>query len=107
MYLEYYGLKESPFNITSDSNLFFRSRNHEEALATVLYGIRERKGIILLTGEVGTGKTTLCKVILKEAPANLKTSLILNPYFSPTELLRAIVEDFGVKLKRFSKLDMI
>jgi len=107
MYLEHYGLKEAPFSITADSSLFFRSKHHNEALSTVLYGIKERKGIILLTGEVGTGKTTLCRVLLKEIPEEYKTSLILNPYFSPTQLLRAIVEDFGITLKRISKLDMI
>ncbi len=107
MYLEYYGLKEAPFTVTADSSLFFKSKHHQEALSTLIYGIKERKGLILLTGEVGTGKTTLCKVLLKELPPEFKTSLILNPYFSPSQLLRAIVEDFGIKLKRFSKLDMV
>ena len=107
MYLEYYGLKEAPFTVTADTNLFFKSKHHQEALSTLLYGIKERKGIILLTGEVGTGKTTLCKVLLKEIPPEFKTSLILNPYFSPTQLLRAVVEDFGIGLKRYSKLDMV
>lgn len=107
MYLEYYGLKEEPFSITANSKLFYPSRNHDEALSTVLYGIRQKKGLILLTGEVGTGKTTLCKLFLNKFSAEAKTSLILNPYFSPTQLLKAIIEDFGIKLKKFSKLDMI
>jgi len=107
MYLKYYGLKEAPFSITADSSLFFKSKSHREALSTVLYGVKERKGIILLTGEVGTGKTTLCRVLLKELLKEAKTSLILNPYFNTTQLLRAIVEDFGIRLSRFSKLDMI
>ncbi|MFC1514643.1 ExeA family protein [Candidatus Omnitrophota bacterium] len=107
MYLEHYGLKEAPFNITADGSLFFKSKNHQEALSTLLYAIKEKKGIILLTGEVGTGKTTLCRVLLRELPKEYKTSLILNPYFSPSQLIRAIVEDFGITLKRASKLDMI
>jgi general secretion pathway protein A len=107
MYLEHYGLKQAPFNITADGSLFFKSKNHQEALSTLLYAITEKKGIILLTGEVGTGKTTLCKVLLKELPQNFKTSLILNPYFSPSQLIRAIVEDFGIGLRRVSKLDMV
>lgn len=107
MYLEYYGLKETPFTVTADSNFFFKSKYHQEALSTLIYGIKERKGIILLTGEVGTGKTTLCKVLLRELPPQFKTSLILNPYFSPVQLLRAIIEDFGIELRRISKLDMI
>lgn len=107
MYLKYYGLKEAPFTVTADSNLFFKSKQHQEALSTILYGINEKKGLILLTGEVGTGKTTLCKVLLRQLPSEYKTSLILNPYFSPTQLLRAIVEDFGIPITRFSKLDMV
>jgi general secretion pathway protein A len=107
MYLEHYGLKEEPFSITADSSLFFQSKNHKEALHTVIYGIRQKKGLILLTGEVGTGKTTLCKVLLKLISQEFKTSLILNPFFNPSQLLKAIIEDFGIELSRFSKLDMI
>ncbi|MBU2251145.1 MAG: AAA family ATPase, partial [Candidatus Omnitrophica bacterium] len=107
MYLELYGLKKTPFNITSDPHFFFESLPHKEALASLFYGIQERKGIILITGEVGTGKTTLCKVLLKKLPTTTKTSLILNPYFSEVQLLQAIVEDFGLKLKKMSRLDII
>ena len=107
MYLELYGLKSSPFNITSDPQFFFESLSHKEALAALIYGIQERKGIILITGEVGTGKTTLCKTLLKKLPSEVKTSLILNPYFSEVQLLRAIVEDFGLEVKKRSRLDII
>ncbi len=107
MYLESYGLKSSPFNITSDPHFFFESLSHKEALAALIYGIGERKGIILITGEVGTGKTTLCKALLKKLPSKVKTSLILSPYFSETQLLRAIVEDFGLEIKKKSRLDII
>jgi len=107
MYLELYGLKNSPFNITSDPQFFFESLSHKEALAALIYGIEERKGIILITGEVGTGKTTLCKALLKRLPPEVKTSLILNPYFSEVQLLRAIVEDFGLEIKKRSRLDIV
>ncbi len=107
MYLELYGLRKSPFNITSDPQFFFESLSHKQALAALLYGIRERKGIILITGEVGTGKTTLCKALLKKLSSQVKTSLILNPYFSEVQLLRAIVEDFGLEIKKRSRLDII
>ncbi len=107
MYLELYGLKTLPFNVTCDPQLFFESLSHQEALGVLLYGIRERKGIILLTGEVGTGKTTLCRILLNRLPENVKTSLILNPYFSEIELLKAIVEDFGVEPTKKSRLDII
>ncbi|MFH1519464.1 MAG: AAA family ATPase [Candidatus Omnitrophota bacterium] len=107
MYFELYNLKSSPFNITSDPQYFFESLSHKQALAALLYGIQERKGIILITGEVGTGKTTLCKVLLKRLPSKVRTSLILNPYFSEVQLLRAIVEDFGLKLEKRSRLDIV
>ena len=107
MYLGVYGLKSSPFNITSDPQFFFESLSHKEALAALIYGIEERKGIILITGEVGTGKTTLCKTLLKKLPSQVRTSLILNPYFSEVQLLRAIAEDFGLEIKKRSRLDIV
>ncbi len=107
MYLQLYGLKKIPFNITADPQFFFESLPHKEALASLFYGIQEKKGIILITGEVGTGKTTLCKVLLKKLPPTTKTSLILNPYFSEVQLLQAIVEDFGLKLQKSNRLDII
>jgi len=107
MYLGVYGLKSSPFNITSDPQFFFESLSHKEALAALIYGIEERKGIILITGEVGTGKTTLCKALLKKLPLQVRTSLILNPYFSEVQLLRAIAEDFGLEIKKRSRLDIV
>lgn len=107
MYYEFYGLRGSPFNITSSPEFFFESSSHKQALAALSYGVGERKGIILITGEVGTGKTTLCKTFLTKLSAQIKTSLILNPYFSEVQLLRAIVEDFGLELNRRSRLDMV
>jgi general secretion pathway protein A len=107
MYLDFYGLKVSPFNVTSDPNFFFESSTHKEALATLSYGIKERKGMILITGEVGTGKTTLCKALLNKLDSQIKVSLILNPYFSEVQLLRAIVEDFGLELEKKSRLDIV
>lgn len=107
MYLDLYGLKKSPFNITSDPQFFFESQSHKEASAALLYGIQEKKGIILITGEVGTGKTTLCKSLLNILTSDVKTSLILNPYFSEVQLLRAIIEDFGLTLIKKTRLDII
>lgn len=107
MYRELYNLKANPFNITCDSRFFFESSSHKEALSALLYGIQEKKGIILITGEVGTGKTTLCKALLEKLPGTVKTSLILNPYFSEVQLLQAIIEDFGLKFVKKSRLDII
>jgi len=107
MYYDFYGIKHSPFNITSNPDFFFESTSHKEALATLLYGIKEKKGIILITGEVGTGKTTLCKTLLGRLPRNVKTSLILNPYFSQVQLLQAIADDFGLSLPAKNKLSIV
>ncbi|MBN3040525.1 MAG: AAA family ATPase [Candidatus Omnitrophica bacterium] len=108
MYLEIYGIKKSPFNITADPGFFYESVTHKEALAALLYGIQEKKGIVLITGEVGTGKTTLCKTLLNRLDSSIKTSVMLScPSFSHTQLLQAIVEDFGIKPLKKSRFDII
>lgn len=96
MYLEYYGLKEFPFNITPDPRYLFMSKHHRDAFDHLLYGITSRKGFIELTGEVGSGKTTLCRAVLSQLGDNVRTALILNPYLTETQLLRAILQDFGL-----------
>ncbi|MDP2923397.1 MAG: AAA family ATPase [Candidatus Omnitrophota bacterium] len=107
MYIDFYGLKTFPFSITSNPEFFFASDSHKEALACLLYGIQEKRGIILMTGEVGTGKTTLCKTLLTGLPSNIKTSLILNPYFSEVQLLQAVIQDFGIIAVKKSRLDIV
>lgn len=107
MYNNFYGLRVAPFNITSDPQFFFESSSHKDAYAAVLFGIKEKKGIILVTGEVGTGKTTLCRTILNKLDPKIKVSLLLNPYFSEVQLLQAIVEDFGLQLEKKTRLDII
>lgn len=97
MYLEFYKLKEPPFNITPDPHYLFMSRQHREAYNHVMYGIRGRKGFIQLTGEVGSGKTTLCRAVLAELGQNVQTALILNPCLTEAQLIRAILKDFGLK----------
>lgn len=104
---EFYGFRTQPFNITTDTELFFESRSHVEALASLVYGIHARKGLMLITGEVGTGKTTLCKSLLERLPKAVRTSLILNPYFNDMELLQAIVEDFGFSGRHKSRLEIV
>jgi len=104
MYCHYFGLKERPFNVTSDPAFFFLSRRHKEALSHLLFGVSQRKGVLVLTGEIGTGKTTLCRFFLNQITPNVKTAFILNPYFSQLQLLEAIVQDFGIKPKKSSRL---
>lgn len=104
MYCQFYGLKERPFNVTSDPAFFFSSRKHQEALSHLLYGVSQRKGIIVLTGEIGTGKTTLCRFFLEQLDKNTKTALILNPYLSEIQLLEAIMKDFGLEAKDKTRL---
>jgi len=96
MYLDFYGLKENPFNVTSDPSFLYLSKEHKEALSHLLYGIKERKGFLEITGEVGAGKTTLCKALLNQLDSMAKTAFILNPNLSELQLLEAILEDFGI-----------
>jgi general secretion pathway protein A len=107
MYCKYYGLKERPFNVTSDPAFFFSSKKHKEALSHLLYGVSQRKGIIVLTGEIGTGKTTICRFFLNQVGKNVKTAFILNPTFSEIQLLESIVNDFGINPKNKTKLGMV
>src|SRR6478609_4259158 len=95
MYLEYYGLKEPPFSITPDPRYVFLSERHRDALAHLLYGIGKggRGGFVQLTGEVGTGKTTLSRLLLEQIPDNTRVALVLNPRLSPEELLETICEE--------------
>ncbi len=96
MYEEFYGLAASPFSITPDPRYLFFSRRHREAFEHVLYGITQRKGFIQLTGEVGAGKSTLCRAILEQLGPGYATALILNPVMSGLQLLRLIVHEFGL-----------
>ncbi|MDP2928093.1 MAG: AAA family ATPase [Candidatus Omnitrophota bacterium] len=107
MYCKYYGLKERPFNVTSDPAFFFSSKKHKEALSHLLYGVSQRKGIIVLTGEIGTGKTTICRFFLNQVGKNVKTAFILNPTFSEIQLLKSIVNDFGINSNNKTKLDIV
>jgi general secretion pathway protein A len=99
MYNEFYGFRESPFNITPDPRFLFFSDRHREAFNHILFGIRERKGFIQITGEVGAGKTTVCRAILEELGPNVRTALILNPCLTSTQLLRALLVELGLEAK--------
>ena len=96
MYLSFFNLREHPFSLTPDPRFLFLSPQHEEALSHLLYGIQERKGFIEITGEVGTGKTILCRALLDRLDATVSTALIFNSYLNELELLQAITNDFGL-----------
>ena len=95
MYLEYYGLEQTPFSITPDPHYVFLSEHHRDALAHLLYGIQQggSGGFVQLTGEVGTGKTTLSRLLLNQLPGNTHAALVLNPRLDPVELLQTICEE--------------
>ncbi len=107
MYKEFYKLKENPFNVTSDPSFFFSSEHHAEAFAHLIYGIQQRKGIILITGEIGTGKTTLCRALLNHLDKNTRTAFILYPNFSELQLLQMVIKDFGIEVKKKNKSSII
>jgi general secretion pathway protein A len=107
VYLEYYGLTEPPFDITPNPRFMFYSVKHREAFNHLLYGIRERKGFVQLTGEVGAGKTTLCRAMLEQLDGHYATALILNPVMSPNELMKAIAVEFGLPVNGLDRLDTL
>src|SRR3989449_9024496 len=98
MYLEYYGLKEPQFNITPDPRFLFFSAKHREAFNHLLYGIRERKGFVQLTGEVGAGKTTVCRAMLDALGDCWASALIFNPPADPDLMLKAVAIEFGLQV---------
>ncbi len=100
MYLRYFGLDEAPFSITPDPAFVYLSPRHRDALAHLLYGIGQggSGGFVQLTGEVGTGKTTLCRCLLEQIPEGTRIALLLNPLVTPQELLAAVSEELGIDI---------
>src|SRR2546426_547111 len=107
MYEPFFGLDRSPFGLTPDPRFLFRSRVHHEILSSLLYGVTTGKGVMLLLGEVGTGKTTLCRALLRELPAEAQSVLLLNPHLSETELVGAILDDLGLERRGSTRGQLI
>jgi len=109
MYQDYFGFAEMPFHVTPNPKFLYLSPTHEEALQHLRYGIRDKKGFIVLTGEVGCGKTTLSRKLLEELEADpgYETALVLNPRVSETQLLRSILRELGVDSKARSKTELL
>ena len=96
MYENFYGFREPPFNITPDPRFLFYSERHREAFDHLLFGITERKGFIQLTGEVGAGKTTLCRALFDHLGETYETALVLNPRLTSLQLLRSILAELSL-----------
>ncbi len=107
MYLEFYGLKEPPFELTPNPRFLFFSPEHREAFNHLLYAIRERKGFVQLTGEVGAGKTTICRALLKELGDRYATALVLNPPSDADQLVQAITLEFGLATKGLNRFEAV
>lgn len=103
MYTKFYGLREKPFEITPDPRFLYLSENHKEALAHLTYAVRERKGFTVVTGEVGTGKTTLVQTLLSRSDGNTRTAYLFNPMMGSTDFLHYICQDLGMRSQKRSK----
>ncbi len=96
MYETYYGFTEKPFSLTPDPKYLYRSQSHADAFDLLQYAISRREGFVVVTGDIGTGKTTLCRALLEKIDRATFTALVLNPFLSEEDLLKRILQDFGV-----------
>jgi general secretion pathway protein A len=102
-----FSLEDAPFVLTPDPRFLLRSKGHHEVLSTLIYGITSQKGLMALIGDVGTGKTMLCRALLRELPKEVKSALVLNPYLSDAELLGTILDDLGVERRGSTKGELM
>ena len=108
MYNAFFGFSESPFNLSPDPSFLYRSPQHEEALANLIYGVQGRKGFIVLAGEVGTGKTTMLECLLDYVDSQrLEYAYIFNSRINSDQFLEMIAYDFGLNCKRTSKTEVL
>jgi general secretion pathway protein A len=107
MYRKYFGLKRPPFSIAPDPRYLFMSGQHREALAHLLYGVRSDGGFVLLTGEVGTGKTTVCRRLLETLTKNVVVAFIIHPTLSVAELLATVCDEFGIGYPRKATIKIL
>jgi len=107
MYQEFYGLREKPFALTPDPQFLFLSESHRTSIESLLYGIQQKEGFMVITGDIGTGKTTICRALLEKLDKNVKTAVIFNSFLTEGKLLESILFDFGFLSKGRTKHDRI
>src|SRR5438132_11074760 len=107
MYLEFYGLREKPFSATPDPKFLYLTPGHREALAQLTYGVQEHKGFIVLTGEVGTGKTTLIQALLQKLDSNTSVAFVFNSTLSFDDLLEYALQDYGIGKAEASRVQRL
>ena len=103
MYAAYFGLKENPFTLSPDPRYLFLSEQHRDALNCLIYGIKEKKGFMLVSGGIGLGKTTICRSLLGSLDASVETALIFNTSISDLDLLETILGEYGIEIRGESK----
>src|SRR5690348_6936993 len=103
MYESYYGFVEKPFSLTPDPKYLYRSESHANAFDLLQYAVRRREGFVAITGDIGTGKTTLCRALLEQIDRTTFTALVLNPFLTEEDLLKRILQDFGVLSREEAK----
>ena len=107
MYNQFYGFQEPPFNMTPNSRFFFQSHKHQEALSTLLYAIEHRKGFVVITGDIGSGKTTVCRALLNQLNSHTETALITNTLMTGKDLLYTILEELNIEFTPGSKARLL
>jgi general secretion pathway protein A len=107
MYQEFYSLREKPFVLTPDPQFLFLSAGHRTAIESLLYGIQQKEGFMVIAGDIGTGKTTICRAFLERLDKNVKTAVIFNSFLTEEELLESILRDFGFSSKGRTKKERI
>ena len=107
MYEEYFSLKERPFSLTPDPDFLFLSGSHQQALDHLLFGLESGEGFIVVTGDIGVGKTTVCRALLRRLPERFATALVVNTLLTEKELLRTVLGDFGAPVPDGTRKDLL